>query len=352
MRALLQYLKLIPILGLLFASCESKLPETADNSISKPDSTNVPGKQPYNSVNVYIAGAINVSNNKWNASYWKNSKEVVLSSEHSFAKDIVVYKGDVFVGGEMNGLPCYWINGKCNLISKEQGHVSAIRFHKGSLYLIGLYRDSSKDKYNAFLWKNDTFTILGNGYANASDIAFDKDDIYVAGTDEGKPCYWKNQLKVSLSNQSGHVYGIEVAGKEIYLAGEYRPDNGGYYLSGYWKNKEFISTAGNAAYIWNVGVNKEKVCLVGGQTLGKNLITDQAILIEDNVKMVLNVPDHVSASAMNIAFIQDQKYIIGTCVNSEKPELSSQVCYWFNNQFYIIGRPGSVCSSIFIEPDL
>ncbi|GGC00765.1 hypothetical protein [Dyadobacter sediminis] len=352
MSALLFSTKLFPFLCLLVASWECKLLNTTGEDIWQSDTIINSNNQIHQYADIFIAGAINNFNNYSNAAYWKNGKEIILSNDHSFANDILVNEGDVFVGGTINGKPCYWVNGKCVIISKDDGFVSAIKFHKGNLYMVGLYHDSLTDIYYAFLWENNVFTILGNGYASVTDIAFDNNDIYIAGIDEGKPCYWENQVKIMLSDHVGIVNGIEIANNDVLSAGEFAPEDNEYYLTGYWKNKEFISVGNNSAYIWNVSFNKDKIYLVGSQIMDKDSLIDQAILIEDKVKTVLSVPDNVSAVALNIDFNKGDKYIIGNCITSTKPVLSSQVCYWLNNKIYIIGRPGSVCSAIHIEPVL
>jgi len=75
-------------------------------------------------------------------------------------------------------------------------------------------------------------------------------DVYIAGiyfTDNsGKPCYWKNGMKVDLTLPVGMTNGsaqkIALHGENVYVLGSV--DNGGENISCYWENGQYSSIQG------------------------------------------------------------------------------------------------------------
>ncbi|MCF2516734.1 hypothetical protein [Dyadobacter sp. CY351] len=299
------------------------------------------------SLSVFIAGAINVANNKWNACYWKNDTLHNLDQKHSIAYDLSKHDSKIIVAGEHEGKPCYWEDGNLNVIdNKRNGKVQAIGSYNGKLYLVGsVYEDN--DNFRAFVWKDGVMTFLNNHKGYASDISFRGNDIFISGMDSEKPCFWKNGERTFLSDKFGHGYGIETTAFDVYVVGEYRPTNGGYFLAGYWKNGIFISPTGNTAYILNFGVRENVVYLLGSKYLGGE--DEKAVVIRGSETTILD-GGHSLSQANDIAFNGRDEYVLGSRNHLVGKENYSNVCYWINNKQRVLKTPyQSQGSAIFLE---
>ncbi|SDE99999.1 hypothetical protein SAMN04487996_108165 [Dyadobacter soli] len=340
--------RLILLLVAVFASllsCNEDVIESAPNSVEKSDDVDV---KPFmtDSVDVYIAGAVNLAGDQWRASYWKNDSLYLLDENYSVAHDVVVLNGKVVAAGKYDGKPCLWRDGKRTMLDENRdGEVKAIGVLNGKLYLVGqLYE--TQTNFRAFIWTEGKMTFLNDFKGYASDIAFSGIDIYVSGMDSERPCYWKNGLKTELSSHFGHGYGIEVIGNDVYVGGEYRPSNGGYFLGGYWKNGSFQSS-GNDCYIWNIGVDRGEVFLVGNGVV--NTATDVAMLVAGSGKLVLDTPGRGLSGANDIAFSLNNQYVLGTCSGTASGEGAPRVCYWLNNKLHRVTDQKSLGVGIYLK---
>jgi|GEM_PF-3553712 len=300
------------------------------------------------SVDVLIAGAIDAGGDRWKACYWKNDSIRILDEHLSFANDIVVMDSKVIAAGKYDEKPCLWKDGKRILLdSDKNGEVKAIGVHNGVLYLVGeLYETPTN--FRAFVWTDGKMTFLNDSKGYASDIDFEGQDTYISGMDAEKPCFWKNGKKTVLSETFGHGYGIEVVGNDVFVGGEYRPTNGGYFLSGYWKNGSFQSSGGNDCYIWNIGVDRGEVFLVGSAALTQQ--SDVAMVVAGEGKMVLSTPENSMSGATDIAFSLNNRYILGTCTDLSLTQQKQKVCYWLNNKRHQVTQDRSLGMSICLYP--
>ncbi|KQS33542.1 hypothetical protein [Dyadobacter sp. Leaf189] len=343
------------VVFILAISCKHEIPIASEASAGSIDCHENPidSTVAYDSVNVLIAGAINVSNNKWNACFWKNDSMQVLESNHSIANDILTADDKIIIGGEYEDKPCFWINGNLEILDHlHDGKVKAVGYHQGKIYMVGqIYEDGSYPR--PFIWKDGKVSYLSQGRGYASDIAFSGKDIYVSGMDSDKACYWKNGVKVELSETLGHGYAIEVRGADVYVGGEYRPTNGGYFIAGYWKNGKFVSPQGNSVYVWNLGINGGQIVLVGNQVLFGNSVVENAICIRGNDKANLKTEENVSSGAIDITFNGKDEYVLGTNNRTAGSKQVSHPCYWVNDKLHDIPSPlTAIASAIFLEPAL
>jgi hypothetical protein len=300
------------------------------------------------SVDVLIAGAVNARGEQWKACYWKNDSIHLLDDHYSVANDIVVVDKEIIAAGKYNGKPCLWKGGKRIMLDSEKdGEVKAIGVHDGVLHLVGqLYE--TQTNFRAFEWAEGKMTFLNDYKGYASDIDFEGQDIYISGMDAEKPCFWKNGKKTVLSESFGHGYGIEVVGHDVFVGGEYRPTNGGYFLSGYWKNGLFQSSGGNDCYVWNIGVDRGEVFLVGNAALTQQ--QDVAMLIAGEGKMALSTPDQGFSGAVDIAFSLNNRYILGICKELASDKQNQYVCYWLNNKRHQVTKDKSLGMGIYLNP--
>jgi hypothetical protein len=349
MKSCYKYWEVFVLLHIFFVGCKREVPEIITNEPEKPEEVFEADTLGYDSVDVFISGAEYVANNKWNACYWKNGATHILDTDHSIANDIIISDDDVIVGGEYDGKPCYWKNGSRTVIDDRTGRVKGIGYHKGELYLVGEVYEEDVNIFKAFVW-NKAIKILGPGYA--SDIVFSDEDVYISGMDSKNPCYWKNGQKTILSENFGHGYAIEFQHNNVYVAGEYRPTNGGYYLAGYWKNGEFISPLGNSAYILNIGINRGDAYILGDEVDSKNAdsVTNNAILVKGNNKTVLSAGENSVSGATDIAFNGTNEYVLGSYSLIFGPDRSPHACYWLNGKLHTIGRSQTIGSAIFLSP--
>lgn len=299
------------------------------------------------SVDVLIAGAIHAGGDQWRACYWKNDSIHFLDDHYSVAHDIVMVDNEVIAAGKYNGKPCLWKDGKRILLDSEKdGEVKAIGVRNGVLHLVGqLYETQSN--FRAFVWTEGKMVLLNEYKGYASDIDFEEQDIYISGMDSQKPCFWKNGQKTVLSENFGHGYGIEVVGNDVFVGGEYRPTNGGQFLSGYWKNGLFNSSGGSDCYIWNIGVDRGEVFLVGNVALTQQ--SDVAMLVAGEGKMVLSTPNQGISGAVDIAFSLNNRYVLGTYADVVSGQQNQKVCYWLNNKLHQVSKERSLGMGIYLN---
>lgn len=89
--------------------------------------------------------------------------------------------------------------------------------------------------YYAALWKNGVPLKLSNNPSYALAISYYNKDIYVAGYENNKACYWKNGNLISLDGADRSLArAITIHGNDIYVAGWY--ENGTEEKAAYWKN--------------------------------------------------------------------------------------------------------------------
>lgn len=327
------------------ASCNEDVTKNTPKPVEK--SSDVDAKPIISdSVDVFIAGAVNLVGDQWRACYWKNDSICMLDENYSVAHDILMLNGEVVAAGKYDGKPCLWRNGKRTLLdAKRNGEVKAMGVRNGKLYLVGQLYETQTD-FRAFLWTEGEMSFLNEDKGYASDIAFSENDVYISGMDSEKPCYWRNGRKVELSNHFGHGYGIEVVGDDVFVGGEYRPNDGGYFLGGYWKNGLFQSS-GNDCYIWNIGVDRGEVFLVGNGVV--STATDVAMLVATGGKVVLDTPGGGLSGANDIAFSLNNRYILGSCSGATASENNPRVCYWLNNRLHRVTDQKSLGVSIYLK---
>jgi len=178
--------------------------------------------------------------------YWKNGQEVFLASTQNNmggAYGLAVSDTNVYVGGytHFSTYPAfeaaYWKNRKKTTLSSPDsaGDVKCLLLSGNDLYVGG--SENSRPVY----WKNGvkySLPIFGGGYARVNALAINGNDVYAAGLEAGPgneehSVYWKNGVETVLGKQGLIDIGatsITTNGNDVYVCGT---DSGDAV---YWKN--------------------------------------------------------------------------------------------------------------------
>ena len=196
--------------------------------------------EPVDSVDVYVAARA------YGVVYWKNGQVFFLSPTQSNiggAYGIAVSDTNVYVGGytvfsvSPGYQAAYWKNGQKTILSSPDsaGEVRALVLSGSDLYVGG------SENYGPVYWKNGVRSSLpraGGGYARVNALAVDGNDVYAAGYEPGpnneqRSVYWKNGIQTVLGKNGPVDMGatsIVVKNNDVYVSGT---DSG---AAVYWKN--------------------------------------------------------------------------------------------------------------------
>lgn len=163
--------------------------------------------------------AINTDRHKKIVNYWKNGTHTQLNGgDYLLATAITVDNGDVYITGSQfvqhgnftTGKAIYWKNGTLVTLA-ERIYATDIAIDKGDIYISATDFNASRNA--AMYWKNDDKVILNDGKQNPAEttaIAVNNGDIYVAGSYDHDPVYWKNGTLIKLE-------GINAKASDIFL---------------------------------------------------------------------------------------------------------------------------------------
>ncbi|WP_419032137.1 BACON domain-containing protein [Dysgonomonas gadei] len=152
-------------------------------------------------------------------------------------------------------------------------------------------------------------------------------DVYVAGTEDGLACYWKNGEKVVLSNRVSEAKSIFVAGNDVYVAGGDLGD-GNNRNGGYWKNGQHVSLSGWAESIF---VSGNDIYVAGSSDNG-------ACYWKNGVEIQLEGNDSRANSvfvAGNDVYIAGGSSYVDESVSGEFNYIQ-QACYWKNGKQVVL----------------
>ncbi|BAU53239.1 hypothetical protein [Mucilaginibacter gotjawali] len=289
---------LLVIFCLLLTACKKSIPV-------KPtvfDSSNA---------DIYVVGETQLPNGKVMGTLWKNGVARLLTdtSVQSFANDIAVNGSDVYVTGAILHAnhyvqAVYWKNGMPNLLSDTTGDYDAnsISINGTNVYITinehfvngtyiarhwvnkapGLVVDSSQFYYETAMMANNAdvylvgFNLKKMGDTSAFNISYSKngiitklqqgsfpsdavvngDDLYIAGTIYAASAYystaayWKNGVKVNLTDgkSTAYAFAIAVSGADVYTAGGINANPGPSTIpvAVYWKNTTVVPLRGSS----------------------------------------------------------------------------------------------------------
>jgi hypothetical protein len=263
------------------------------------------------SVDVYVAApAMGVV-------YWKNGQEIFLASTQNNiggAYGIAVSDTNVYVGGytHFSTYPgfeaAYWKNQKKTTLSSPDsaGEVRALVLSGNDLYVGG------SENYKPVYWKNGvkySLPMFGGGYARVNALAVNGNDVYAAGFEAGpgneqRSVYWKNGVETVLGKQGVVDIGatsIATNGNDVYVCAT---DSGDAV---YWKNgvrvvlEKFPGDAPVAATA--IAIAKNSIYVTGSYR-------DDAVYWKDGARISLPKRGY-AATASAITFYQSDIYIGG-----------------------------------------
>ncbi|MBI9109226.1 MAG: hypothetical protein JEZ04_20945 [Spirochaetales bacterium] len=215
------------------------------------------------------------------AFYWNDGILTLLDAPdgdiHVSASSVSVSGGVVYVGGQCDGRPCYWINGVRHDIVCESGSIAGIAVDStGRLIMAGTCDGEGS------VWIDDLRSALqvpSGSAATVNSLTVIGDVIYAAGSctsiddwsDLGSH-YWtdgvSNSLPVPSSVMPGgsaRTSGIAVLGSSVIVSGTYDSDaeDAG---AGYWRDGVWNALDGSTARGVTVGGNM--FCIVGRDSDG------------------------------------------------------------------------------------
>ncbi len=255
---------------------------------------------------LYVGGLQNDGTHD-RAVIWKNGVPTMLTdgTEDADVSGMTVSGTDVYAvgwedvaqGSEIKSEARLWKNGVVtDLPDKAAGALAAAVTVSGSdVYVLGWAYDSvtlsngtGLSGQFVALWKDGVLsfpvgeTIFGAGAA----ITVSGSDVYLAGQaflDPSMPAtqqaaVWKNGTLTQLSSNQGQVYGVAVAGQDVYVAGAVSSADGRNVDATVWKNGTASDYSGTSDLSFATGVQ-----VVGGSLYVSGLLSSSAVVWKDGV---------------------------------------------------------------------
>jgi hypothetical protein len=297
---------------------------------------------------VFVSGSV-VRDNKRKACYWKNDTILLLDESSGAALDIFVADKVILIGGECDGKPCYWRNGeKVTINLPGEGVVTGIQLRDDVVYAIGYVHDGPV-RTRGFFLKGPDVSYLNEHSGYANDFVFDGADLYIAGADEGRPCYWKNQVMVALSER-GDVVAMDAVDGKVIVAGENR--RGDLTGTGVWKDRQFEALNSMLLSVKKLKIFDGKTYLLGNGTtsLDKNGSISNGFVDTDGQLEVVEAENNHSSTVVNDMFITTSgMYVLGTSVDNGQDK-NGKLCYWLNRKIHnITTEQQAMGSAIFVK---
>lgn len=280
---------------------------------------------------------------------WKNGIGTALTDINSFASDIFLANGDVYVAGNVyngNGYtPGYWKNSVFvpHYDPKVFAQCSGIFVAGNDVYLSGVVNDGIK--FTAVYWKNgkrETLPTSALQRSEATSIAVSGGDVYVACfviNDSNPPfsLYWKNGQENPLTNQ-GVVTDIRVSGNDVHVVGPHKGYRDQFPVV-YTKNgvSQTLTSSGIRRGAANsLLLHGTDVYIAGTEMKEDNGNQPAARVWKNGVAAdVIEGPQHSSAS--EICIIDENVIIAGEMRDGD----DVVTFYKFNDQLVIVTRGGT-----------
>lgn len=331
---------LIGISCLFLTVCKNRAPEKTEL---------LNGSEAENKKGVFVSGSI-VKNGKRMACIWKNDTIQMLDeSLVGAALDIFVTDSSILVGGESDGKPCYWHNGKKYMVALPgEGAVTGVYVQGGVLYAIG-YVHEGPIRTRGFLLNGTSVNYLNSYSGYASDFVFDGSDIYIAGADEGRPCYWKNGVLTPLSER-GDVFAIDVSKGKILVAGDNR--RGALTGHGVWNDGQFEPISEAFHSLKKLKLYDGKVYLLGNgaTSADKSDIASNGFMDKNGQLTVFKGVNENSSTVVNDIFINNSSIFVVGAVTDNKADSRSRICYWVDGKIHImLSEQEALSSAIFVR---
>ncbi|MEP7232922.1 MAG: IPT/TIG domain-containing protein [Ginsengibacter sp.] len=247
--------------------------------------------------------------------YWKNGEEIFLEPTQNNtggAYGLAVSGTDVYVGSYtffsvFPGLTAaYWKNGQKVILSPTDvsGEVRSLILSNGDVYVGG------SENQQPVYWKNGVKHVLPTttpSYGRVNALAVDGTDVYAAGYEadnEGRSVYWKNGIETILGTLSvvdGGATSIAVSGTDVYVSST---DSGDAV---YWKNGVRVTLA---KFPFNNTADANAIAVWGNSVYVAGAYLGDAVYWKDATKIILPKRSFY-AQATAITFYQSDIYIGG-----------------------------------------
>lgn len=326
-------------------SCKRTLEITPIQPIEITDVETIPP------VDIYISGQQRI-NNMDVACYWKNGDffPVTDQTKASWAEDIVVNNGTVYLAGSFDNKPCFWENGVRTDLNPQlfRGFVHKMLINQDMLYFVGKGNTTDEDSTQAILWKKEKLnmpeTILSNTIREwIEDLAFENNQLYIPGTFKGKPGYWINNwdTRVDIPGELGGTKEIIFHNGDTYIVGARILNN--VFEWGYWKNNLFHS--------WNFGVEG---AVFDSEINEKGMFYATGFKFDNSDNRKAHY--WVDGTGKNLTTGGETSYGNGIAINSTDIYVAGHQeiggifvgGYWKNNEWVSLGTAFSAASDIYL----
>lgn len=333
----------------LSASDDSLVVVAPPKGTSGPVTVTVEGSTATGPVFTYIIDSVDVyaAAPAYGVVYWKNGEEIFLEPTQNNtggAYGLAVSGTDVYVGSYTHfsvypGLTAaYWKNGqKTNLSPIDAaGEVRSLVLSNGDVYVGG--SENGKPVY----WKNGVKHVLPTttgSYARVNALAVDGTDVYAAGLgadNDGQSLFWKNGIETLLGNVAtvdGGAMSVAVWGTDVYVCAT---DSGDAV---YWKNGVRVTLA---KFSNQNTADANAISLSGNSVYVAGAYLGDAVYWKDGTKIILPKRSFY-ARASAITFYQSDIYIGG--LDGDTP------VYWKNGVEVALccSQSGSVSAIIVVK---
>ena len=222
---------------------------------------------------------------------------------------------DVYVASPAYGV-AYWKDGQEVFLESTQGGVGGaygIAVSDTNVYVCGYTTFSTYPGSSAAYWKNGAKTMLSSpdSAGEARALVLSGNDIYVGGSENYLPVYWKNGVEYRLPTSGGgyaRVNALAVNGNDVYAAGfEAGPNND--QRSVYWKNGIEIVLGTRAV----VDVGATSIATNGNDVYVCATDSGDAVYWKNGVRVVLQkFPGDVPVAVTAIAIANNSIYVTGS----------------------------------------
>jgi hypothetical protein len=269
----------------------------------------------------------------------------IFKGGHSHSEPVVMVAG--YESDGTHNIAKYWIDGQEIKLSDgtQDASANSIVVSKNDVYIAG-------SDNGAVYWKNNNETRLSG--KNASSIFVSGNDVYIAGSHDSKAVYWKNGMEDTLENSN--VYGnfnnaaansIFISGNDVYAAGYDGPN------AVYWKNGSEIYlttstiTITGFVHAYSIFVKGPDVYVVGYDNSAGSPFP-QVWYWKNGVRIPINPIDHYGQGNSVIVSGNDV-YIAG--MQESAPTYVQTAAYWKNGNVVLLPRSEvtSYAKSIFVH---
>lgn len=249
---------------------------------------------------IYLAGVVDKPDIA-EATIWKNGLPTTLPSPSKIYSNIsaiavdgidLYAAGAYFAGsGPYTSVACYWKNGTITALTtpSQSAVTSGMVVNKNDVYITGTINE------HAVYWKNGNLIGLPEGNFNrssATDIIINGSDVYICGSVSTnfttQACYWKNGTLTSVLTllDNSVASAIKFNGTDMYITGSLSVKN------------DVLGTFSGRACYWKNG---------------------NIVMLQDG--------DSKSSNASNIAFLNNDIYVVG---NADQYDKQASAAYWKN----------------------